>query len=133
MLLLVSQNKEGTQAEAPRNESAESSSVLFEANGRNRKRKLGTENSQDIACIDQNKKCGIDDLTVMEGSSSSAHSPTPSNGIIRPISNQIKPGIAMNNHFHQSGKSSNSPSYGAKSSQTKKLVIKNFKGEYVGE
>jgi len=129
MLPLLNQNQEGTQSETPRNESAESGSVVFEANGRDRKRKLGTENSHDIVCIDQSKKCGIDDLTVMEGSNSSAHPPTPSNGIIRPINNQMKPGLAMNNHFHQTGKSSNSVSYGAKSSQTKKLVIKNFKGE----
>ena len=127
---LISQRSEETQPEAPRNDTPESNSVVFEGKGRVTKRKLDVEYAKDLACIDQSNECRLDALAVMEGSSNSAQSPTPSNGIIRPINNQMKTNIATNNHFHQAGRSSSMTSYPAKSSQTKKLVIKNFKGDY---
>ena len=126
---LARQRREEKQPETARNGFSERNSAVFEGKGRAGKGKLDIQNSQNLACSDQSKKCRLDVFPVMEGSSSSAQSPAPSNGIIRPISNQMRSNIATNNHFHQAGKGSSMTGYGAKSSQAKKLVIKNFKGD----
>lgn len=126
---LASQRREENQPETARNGFSERKSAVYEGKGRVRKRKLDIQNPQNSACSYQSKKCRLDVFTVMEGSSSSAQSPTPSNGIIRPINSQMMSNIATNNHFHQPGKGSSMTGYGAKSSQAKKLVIKNFKGD----
>ena len=97
----------------------------FNAKAKAKKRKLENnsgENSNPVYC---DKKSQLDD-TIMEQQGSSAH--TPSNGIIKPLSNQMKPGFGRNNHFHQTNKGSSMTGYGPKPTQTKKLVIKNFKG-----
>ena len=129
---LTRQTREETKSETSRNDSEDCSSVVFERKGKAEKRKLDVANSPELPFADQSKKCRLDELTAMEGSSSSAQSPTPSNGIIRPINNQMKTNMASTNHFHHAGKGSNIAGYGAKPSQAKKLVIKNFKGECEG-
>lgn len=97
----------------------------FDAKAKAKKRKLGHnfgENSNPVHC---DKKSRLDDIMEQQGSSS-AH--TPNNGIIKPLSNQMKPGFGRNNHFHQTNKGNSMTGYGPKPTQTKKLVIKNFKG-----
>lgn len=114
-----SQAGEKTQPEAC--SGSKDCSNILEGQRRTQKRKLEVvTDSQGFG--DTSKKCRIEDLILMEGSSGSSQNSTPNNGIIKPINNQM-------NHFHQAGKSSGTIGYGAKPSQAKKLVIKNFKGQ----
>lgn len=122
---LMRQTGEETRSETSCSDSVDLDTV-FEGRGRTQKRKFGA--STPTSSSEVSKKCRLDDLTVMEGcSSSSAQAPTPSNGIIGPMKSQVKSNLTTTNHFHHAGKSTNTTGYGAKPCQAKKLVIKNFK------
>ena len=124
---LMRQTGEETRSETSCSDSVDLDTV-FEGRGRTQKRKFGA--STPTSSSEVSKKCRLDDLTVMEGcSSSSAQAPTPSNGIIGPMKSQVKSNLTTTNHFHHAGKSTNTTGYGAKPCQAKKLVIKNFKGQ----